>query len=309
MIRFRMVWILFCALAMTGVCLRPSPAPAETPCERAEELLWQSMSQTDPAAQKASLEEAVDLCPDQAPAWNNLGVIYENEGQLGKAKEAYQRAAMLDIELGAPLAGLGDIAMIQGRFQEAAQWYGQFLAFLAAELRKGDPRGLGLYEQEYRLKYEQANLKWHIHQASMNEVVSNTTLTRGMRGIRTRQKISKPTGPERLALSILFDFNSAALKPQGQAQLGELARAMASAELRFNRFVVEGHTDTYGSNRCNLDLSLKRAGEVRAFLVSQGISLDRLKVKGYGKAKPIVASGRKAEQAVNRRVEFVKLGP
>ena len=98
------------------------------------------------------------------------------------------------------------------------------------------------------------------------------------------------------------------LKPQGQAQLIEMAQTMLSPEHRDRVFLIEGHSDTLGPEAYNLGLSRKRAEKVWTFLASQGIMSDRLQVKGVGESRPLVLAGSIDEQAINRRVEFVRLG-
>ena len=309
MINLEKIWILVATLFGLVVCSTPLLAKGANDCGRAKQLYRMSLDETDADAQKTHLEQAVGICDQHALAWNNLGLIYENEEQFEKAELAYKKSNRYRPDLGAPLAGLGDIAMARGRFQDAAHWYEKFLAVLEQGLQSGDPQSLGPYEEEYRKKYQQAKLKWRIHKDSMTGVVSNTILTRSMRTIRIKKRPTKPIGPERLALNILFDFDSALLKLRGRAQLLELAKTMQSAELHYSRFEIEGHTDTYGSHEYNLDLSRRRSREVRAFLVSLGIAVERLEIRSLGETRPIISYGSMNEQAINRRVEFLKMGP
>ena len=123
------------------------------------------------------------------------------------------------------------------------------------------------------------------------------------------EELSDSTTPERLSLYIYFDFNSSELKPQGRAQLIEMAQAMRSSEHRDRIFMIESHSDTTGPDEYNLDLSRRRAEAVRTFLVSRGIVLGRLEIEGVGEARPLVLTGNQEEQAINRRVEFLRLGP
>lgn len=67
---------------------------------------------------------------------------------------------------------------------------------------------------------------------------------------------------------------------------------------------IGGHTDYTGSDAYNQTLSQKRASAVRAYLISQGISAERLTAKGYGEAKPIASNETEEGKAENRRVEF-----
>ena len=300
--------LLFFAVILLSIHLNSPSRFCQTSCERAEELFQESLRQTNSANEKSILREAVSLCPQHAEAWNNLGTIYEKEINWEQAEKAYRLANEHNPELGIPLAGLGDVAINQGRYQEAIKWYRAFLAFLANEKQKGDLQGLGIYEDEYREKYDQANLKLKILTDSMSSVVSKETIKRGLKPIAPKEEFKKRIETERLPLFIYFDFDSAELKPQGQSQLIEMAQAMLSPEHRDRVFLIEGHSDTLGSDEYNLDLSQRRAEKVRTFLALQGIVSDRLQVSGVGESRPLVLTGSIDKQAINRRVEFVRLG-
>ena len=88
----------------------------------------------------------------------------------------------------------------------------------------------------------------------------------------------------------------------------EMAQALLSPEHGDRIFLIEGHTDTLGPDEYNHNLSQRRAEKVRTFLESQGIMLDRLHAKGVGESRPLVSDGGIDEQAINRRVEFVRMG-
>jgi outer membrane protein OmpA-like peptidoglycan-associated protein len=284
-------------------------ASAGSGCPEAQGLFEQSLGARSVESRMSLLERAVALCPSYAQAWNNLGVAYEAQGKFMEAERAYRKALDLAPDFIAPHAGLGDAAMALGRWQEAVLSYERFLECIASARRRGDPQGLGAYETEYRQKLEQARLRKQIHQDSVSGVVLEGTLTRGLRGIKVVGKATKPSGPERLSLCILFRFDSAEIEPLGIAQLREMAAAMRTAELLESRFVVEGHTDTLGTVEYNLDLSRRRSETVRDFLVSSGVSPTRLETLGLGEARPVVNYGSIEEQALNRRVEFVRIGP
>ena len=67
---------------------------------------------------------------------------------------------------------------------------------------------------------------------------------------------------------------------------------------------VEGHTDDLGSDKYNLDLSMKRAEKIRELLLSGGISDELISVIGYGESQPLVPNTSTENRAVNRRIEF-----
>ena len=71
-------------------------------------------------------------------------------------------------------------------------------------------------------------------------------------------------------------------------------------------FVVEGHTDSIGSEAFNQKLSEDRASKVVGFLTKNGVSSARLKSAGFGETSPIKSNSTSSGRAANRRVE-VKL--
>jgi len=293
-------------LFITSLILIPFHALCLSDFDRAQELFEKSFNEKDPAAVIDTLNQAVRVCPRHAGAWNNLGMAYEEKGDLDAADNAYKKANELRPDMGAPIAGLGDIAMRQGRFEEASRYYKEFLNILSEGREVGDPQGLGPYEEEYREKYKQAGLRWQIHKESISGVVTRGMLTRGFRSIRVKKKMSKPSGPEKISLCILFDFDSADLTEKGKRQLLEIAETMHVDEYSSNSFVIEGHTDLIGNPDYNMDLSRRRAESVRSFLISRGIDPDRLMTRPCGQSRPIVCYGGRIEQATNRRVEFIR---
>ena len=74
-----------------------------------------------------------------------------------------------------------------------------------------------------------------------------------------------------------------------------------------SRFIIEGHTDTIGGEDANYQLSLRRAGAVRDWLINTlKIDGNNMQAVGYGKNRPLVKpNGTAGEQALNRRVEIM----
>ncbi|MBK8481393.1 MAG: OmpA family protein [Proteobacteria bacterium] len=67
---------------------------------------------------------------------------------------------------------------------------------------------------------------------------------------------------------------------------------------------IEGHTDSRGAADYNRGLSDGRANAVRAYLMGQGVSAERMEAIGHGEDRPIAANRTHAGRAANRRVEF-----
>ena len=70
-------------------------------------------------------------------------------------------------------------------------------------------------------------------------------------------------------------------------------------------FIVEGYTDSTGSDAVNQKLSIQRASAVRDYLIRQGLPGDQIKAKGYGKERPVASNDTPEGRAQNRRVEII----
>ncbi|SHE68315.1 Thrombospondin type 3 repeat-containing protein [Psychroflexus salarius] len=70
------------------------------------------------------------------------------------------------------------------------------------------------------------------------------------------------------------------------------------------KFTVEGHTDSVGSAKNNMELSEARALSVKNYLVENGVDAFRLSSKGYGETQPVSSNNTRKGRAENRRVEI-----
>jgi peptidoglycan-associated lipoprotein len=101
-----------------------------------------------------------------------------------------------------------------------------------------------------------------------------------------------------------FDYNKSDLRPDARDALSQTAQFLRQhPEIKV---VVEGHCDERGTTEYNLGLGQKRADTVKEFLVSLGISADRLSTTSYGKEKPFCNGHDEACWQQNRRGHFVK---
>lgn len=103
---------------------------------------------------------------------------------------------------------------------------------------------------------------------------------------------------------VTFAFNKVDLTPQAMATLGEIARNALADLTTFNDILVEGHTDSIGSDRYNQRLSEKRATAVKNYLISKGIPANKLFSIGKGEKEPVADNKTKIGRAQNRRVEI-----
>lgn len=107
-----------------------------------------------------------------------------------------------------------------------------------------------------------------------------------------------------LSGGVLFASAKSDLLPAAQLKLNDVAKALTEQDPD-SKMVVEGHTDTQGAMAFNQDLSQKRAEAVRAYLVSRGISSDRISAQGFGQSRSVADNGSAEGRANNRRVEIV----
>jgi outer membrane protein OmpA-like peptidoglycan-associated protein len=101
---------------------------------------------------------------------------------------------------------------------------------------------------------------------------------------------------------ILFDVNKAELQPAAQMNLEKLATI-------FNKYpdtnvLIEGHTDSTGSQQWNMQLSKMRAESVGAKLTTMGVDPARFTMVGYGPDQPVASNDTAEGRQMNRRVEL-----
>lgn len=118
-------------------------------------------------------------------------------------------------------------------------------------------------------------------------------------------EVSRPSEGEinvRLTSDILFDVDSAGLRAESRATLQDLAKNFA--QYPDNIIVVEGHTDSTGTDSHNQSLSERRAGTVRSYLVDKGVRSGNITARGYGESQPKASNETAEGRQLNRRVEI-----
>ncbi|QYM94076.1 porin OmpA [Dickeya zeae] len=93
-----------------------------------------------------------------------------------------------------------------------------------------------------------------------------------------------------LKSDVLFNFNKATLKPEGQRSLDQLYTQLSTLDPKDGSVVVLGFTDRLGSDQYNQTLSAKRAQTVVDYLVHKGIPSNKISARGMGKANPVTGS-------------------
>lgn len=101
---------------------------------------------------------------------------------------------------------------------------------------------------------------------------------------------------------ILFDVNKSNLRPDAVTNLGKLAVILNKYE--DTKILIEGHTDSTGSEEYNRNLSISRAQSVATTLSGDQVNATRFTIMGYGEAQPIADNTSADGRQANRRVEI-----
>jgi outer membrane protein OmpA-like peptidoglycan-associated protein len=107
---------------------------------------------------------------------------------------------------------------------------------------------------------------------------------------------------------VYFEFAKSDIKPESYSVLDGAAKTIGIvfAGNPDVKIEVQGHTDSVGSDKYNLNLSNERAGSVKEYLViNHGIDPNRLLARGYGESMPVASNRSESGRQKNRRVEFV----
>lgn len=103
--------------------------------------------------------------------------------------------------------------------------------------------------------------------------------------------------------NVLFGFDKSDLTSAAKNTIDDLNTILQ--KYPDENVLIIGHTDNIGSEKYNQKLSERRASSVANYLISKGISPDRITTKGMGETDPKVPNDTEAHRAENRRVEFV----
>ncbi|MDG0817144.1 OmpA family protein [Bdellovibrio svalbardensis] len=105
-----------------------------------------------------------------------------------------------------------------------------------------------------------------------------------------------------LSQQVIFDYASADLNASSKEALDQIAEEMKKSSSSFQKIRISGFTDARGYPSRNLDLSQRRADNVRKYLISKGVPSDKLESIGMGSAG--YDDPRSNNMTSDRRVEF-----
>jgi len=184
----------------------------------------------------------------------------------------------------------------------AIQVQKQRLRFWVNEQKVFDvPRALGTTNQMNQLFFDVVSSPFY-NESNFGLYVSNIKVATGLPD--TRHKLIEEG--KFSTTGILFDFQSAVIKPESFGVIKEIATVLkenASVKIK-----VVGHTSSDGDDAANMELSKKRAAAVKEILIKEhGLDESRIVPEGKGETQPVGDNKTKEGKAQNRRVEFIKL--
>lgn len=143
----------------------------------------------------------------------------------------------------------------------------------------------------------EARMQRSVAEAALDEADRLASELKDMKAERTKRGMVLTLG------DVLFDTNRAELKQGATVAMDRLAEFMNDNPER--NLLIEGHTDSRGSEEYNRGLAMERASAVAEALISRGIDSERLRPVGIGEAYPVASNDTKAGMQQNRRVEIV----
>jgi outer membrane protein OmpA-like peptidoglycan-associated protein len=102
---------------------------------------------------------------------------------------------------------------------------------------------------------------------------------------------------------VLFDTGKSTLKPGAYSTIDKLAQVLKQSPDR--KLLIEGHTDSTGSDATNMALSQQRALSVQAALMERGVSAQQIAAVGKGESTPVASNDNAGGRQQNRRVELI----
>lgn len=274
--------------------------------------------------QQAAAGDAAELVPDQLltakQALDQAEAAHQDDPQSFQERSlAYiaQRKAQLTMALAGQAAAKrdsekadADYKELQDRLrkektaalEENQRQLEKVRADLSAQDDKLSAASKALQQREAELKARQALLEQE--RAARLEAEKKYQAA-----LKSLEEIGKVKEDQRglvitLSGSVLFTTGKTDLLPIAREKLEKVAEVLQQQDPN-KKIVVEGHTDSIGTEAANMNLSQRRADAVREFLVSRGVEPDRISGVGKGESQPVADNKSPEGRANNRRVEIV----
>jgi len=152
-------------------------------------------------------------------------------------------------------------------------------------------------ERESQLRSQQAQMSAEEAELAKQRAAGLEKELADLKGKQTERGLVITLG------DVLFDTGKSTLAPGAYATVDRLASALKENPER--KVVIEGHTDSMGSDEYNQELSQRRAQAVQSALLERGVGSGQISAYGKGETFPVASNENAAGRQQNRRVELV----
>jgi outer membrane protein OmpA-like peptidoglycan-associated protein len=229
----------------------------------------------------------------------DLAALYEAEVALARAEQSYKddaNAARVK-ELAYVALRCAQRAKIEGQ-TASLEHRTQLIKQTTAQAQAKQAEAASEKLSQAREQLEQAREARYAAEARANEELMNLRMSRAIALLQ-----EKPQGTVlTVAGAFLFRSGDAQLLPAASEKLDTIARALKEQGER--KILIEGYTDSTGSQQRNLELSKQRAEAVANYLAAHGVPRDKLTTEGRGSNNPVATNDTPEGRADNRRVEI-----
>ncbi len=282
------IWHILFALLLS-VCVAAPSLAAE--CETLKKAM---KAERNLKQKRKLLSNLIIQCPEDAQVNYKYALSLERYRKYDKALGYYQKAVLLNPQMGKAYAGMGDVYIYRGLLDDAIVAYNNASRLMPQSDRTGSRLA--------RLEVKRKALAGGI--VSVGEFVQ----VMDHRGKISSNMTLLLTGPV-LQYNVAFVEATKQLLPTGIRQLAAVGQAMQDDALKFVRFEIATYVDSvYPTPQAALEVSESRAVMIKDQLVTNFlIDPDRIDVVWYGDNQPLEISSSVGAQSLNSRVEFRRL--
>jgi outer membrane protein OmpA-like peptidoglycan-associated protein len=279
-------------VALASAC--SSVPVAHAPLERVKADLLQT--QSDPRAQPLA---ATEVRRAQEAVW-----------AADAAWQQMEPAVTIDhlVHLASTQVSLANEAMALRSSQAVVGSAGSTRAAIRLDARTQEADAAHRQAQQARMDTQSAQRTADVAQAQMQTARQQAESARMQNKalIERLGELNAKPAPQGVIMTlgdVLFDTDRSALKPTGLRLIQQLALVLRDHPER--DVLIEGFTDSTGSEDHNRTLSLQRANAVRSALLTEGVTGQRIAIRGHGEGSPVSNNDTSSGRQLNRRVEIL----
>ena len=287
-----------------SVLLAAGPLASVAPAADCKALEMSIRKERNLIKKKTMIADAIKACPNDAGIFYQEGYSNERLRKYEEAVQSYKKAISIDPAFAKAYFSIGDVQMLLKNYKEAASYYQKGLGHAP-----GDGRAEASL-REARSKLGVLTGKVSPPPAPAKPAVASSKKAEKKKAVaKPKVAVSYIDAPI-MRLQVPFHKKTATLSQEAKDVLGVVVgQAMSRKDMAGVSFEVGGHTDNLGDASKNYEISKQRANNVQKYLKDDfGVTQTRLKPAYHGQKKPKVSNSSPANQKLNRRVEFTKLG-